>query len=262
MKAMRRPPRAPRPPAAPRHAAELARIAGLRAVEALFERDPERVERLFFLPAQQTAAAPFAGRLARARKPYRAVDAAELARIAGSAMHGGIVAVARPRPIAVFDPADVARWARHESLVVVLDGVSNPHNLGAIARTAAFFGVARLLLSEHPAQALPSDAAYRVAEGGLDRLDLVRVRLPGALASLGRSFRTVATALDDRAQPLGEVPRDRPVALVLGNEERGVPATTLSACASVARIPGGGGVQSLNVAAAAAIAIHLFAALR
>lgn len=259
---MRRRPPPPHRPKAATHAAEMLRVAGLRAVEALFERDPDRVERLFFLPGQQAAAAPFAARLARLRKPYRAVEPEELARIAGSAMHGGIVAVARPRPIAVFDPADAARWARHEGLIVVLDGVSNPHNLGAIARTAAFFGVKRLLLSEHPAQASPSDAAYRVAEGGLDRLELVRVRLPAALAPLGRSFRTVATALDARAVPIGDVPRDMPVALVLGNEERGVPATTLAACAHVARIPGGGGVQSLNVAAAAAIAIHIFAAAR
>jgi TrmH RNA methyltransferase len=251
-----------RPPAAGRtHAADLLRVAGLRAVEAVFDSDPGRVERLFFLPAQQAAAAPFAALLARARKPYRAVGAEELARIAGSAMHGGIVAIARPRPVLAFDPADPARWARREGLVVVLDGVSNPHNLGAIARSAAFFGVRRLILSDHPAQALPSDAAYRVAEGGLDRLDLVRARLPEALAPLGRSFLTVATALADGARPIGEIARDRPVALVLGNEERGVGAATRAACAAVARIPGGGAVQSLNVAAAAAIAIHLFAGI-
>jgi len=243
-----------------RHAGDVLRVAGLRAVTALFESDPGRVERLFFLPGQQEAAAPFAALLARARKPYRAVDADELARIAGSAMHGGIVAIARPRPVLSFDPAQVERWARRERLIVLLDGVSNPHNFGAIARTAAFFGVARLILSDHPAQALPSDAACRVAEGGLDRLDLVRAPFPAALAAIGRSFRTVATALTPAARPLGEVPRDRPVALVFGNEERGLSPATLAACAHVACIPGSGGVQSLNVAAASAIAIHLFAA--
>lgn len=247
------------PDAPARHAGDVLRVAGLRAVTALFESDPGRVERLFFLPGQQEAAAPFAALLARARKPYRVVEADELARIAGSAMHGGIVAIARPRPLATFDPAQVERWARRERLIVLLDGVSNPHNLGAIARTAAFFGVARLLLSDHPAQALPSDAACRVAEGGLDRLELVRASFPAALAPIGRVFRTVATALTPAARPIGEVPRDRPVALILGNEERGLSPATLAACAHVARIPGGGGVQSLNVAAASAIAIHLFA---
>jgi tRNA G18 (ribose-2'-O)-methylase SpoU len=161
---------------------------------------------------------------------------------------------------AVETAARVQDPARRERLIVLLDGVSNPHNFGAIARTAAFFGVARLILSDHPAQALPSDAACRVAEGGLDRLDLVRAPFPAALAAIGRSFRTVATALTPTARPLGEVPRDRPVALVFGNEERGLSPATLAACAHVACIPGSGGVQSLNVAAASAIAIHLFAA--
>ena len=259
-RASRKPARGAPAPTPTRHSGDVLRVAGLRAVTALFESDPGRVERLFFLPGQQEAAAPFAALLARARKPYRAVDADELARIAGSAMHGGIVAIARPRPVLSFDPAQVERWARRERLIVLLDGVSNPHNFGAIARTAAFFGVARLILSDHPAQALPSDAACRVAEGGLDRLDLVRAPFPAALAAIGRSFRTVATALTPAARPLGEVPRDRPVALVFGNEERGLSPATLAACAHVACIPGSGGVQSLNVAAASAIAIHLFAA--
>ena len=243
------------PPA--RHARDLVRVAGLHAVQALFARDPGRIERLFLLPAQRDAAQPILAALSRARRPWREVGEEELARVAGSAMHGGIVAVARPRPVGRFDPAAVAGWAARGRMVVVLDGVSNPHNLGAIARSAAFLGVERLVLSAHPAQAMPSDAAYRVAEGGLDQLELLRAdELPAALAALGRHFRVVATALARDARPLAEVPRDRPVALVLGNEERGLGRATLEACSMVARIPGSGLVQSLNVAATAAIAIH------
>ncbi|MFM8990386.1 MAG: TrmH family RNA methyltransferase [Alphaproteobacteria bacterium] len=175
-------------------------------------------------------------------------------------MHGGIVAVARPRPEARFDPAAVAAWAARGRPVLVLDGVSNPHNLGAIARSAAFLGVERMVLSAHPAQAMPSDAAYRVAEGGLDLLELLRADdLPAALAALGRHFRVVATALGRDARPLAEVPRDRPVAIVLGNEECGLGRATLEACGMVARIEGSGLVQSLNVAATAAILVHHFA---
>ena len=58
----------------------------------------------------------------------------------------------------------------------MLDGVGNPHNLGAIARTAAFFGVPRIVLSDHRAQAKPSDASYRVAEGGQHRITAPRLR--------------------------------------------------------------------------------------
>ncbi|MFM8681348.1 MAG: TrmH family RNA methyltransferase [Alphaproteobacteria bacterium] len=232
-------------------------MAGLHAGQALFAREPGRIERLFLLPAQRDAAQPILAALSRARRPWREVGEEELARVAGSAMHGGIVAVARPRPVGRFDPAAVAAWAARGRPVLVLDGVSNPHNLGAIARSAAFLGVERVILSAHPAQAMPSDAAYRVAEGGLDLLELLRADdLP---AALGRHFRVVATALGRDARPLAEVPRDRPVAIVLGNEERGLGRATLEACAMVARIPGSGLVQSLNVAATAAIAIHHFA---
>jgi len=254
---------AARPAQGARHARDLVRVAGLPAVQALFARDPARIERLFLLPAQREAAQPILAALSRARRPWREVGDEELARVAGSAMHGGIVAVARPRPVGRFDPAAVAAWAARGRPVVVLDGVSNPHNLGAIARSAAFLGVERMLLSGHPSQAMPSDAAYRVAEGGLDLVDLLRADdLPAALVALGRHFRVVATALARDARPIAEVPRDRPVAIVLGNEERGLGRATLEACGIVARIPGSGLVQSLNVAATAAIMIHFFSQSR
>ncbi len=246
-------------PARGPHARDLIRVAGLPAVLALFACGAARIERLFFAAEHQSALAPVTAALARARKPFRLVADEELARIAASAMHGGVVAVARPRPVPVFDPALAAQWARRERLIVVLDGISNPHNLGAIARTAAFFGVAHMLLSDHPAQALPSDAAYRIAEGGLDRIEILRASgMAATLAALAPHFRTVATALTPEARPIAAVPRDRPIALILGNEERGLERATLRACDAVARIPGAGGVQSLNVAAASAIAIHLF----
>ena len=79
----------------PTHERDLLRICGLAAVRALFERDPGRVERLFFEPAMRGELDAFCQGLARARKPYRQVDRAELARIAGTMLHGGAVAVAR-----------------------------------------------------------------------------------------------------------------------------------------------------------------------
>ena len=89
-------------PAEPNH--DLARIAGLAAVTALFAAAPRRVQRLFFDERVKAAVAPFTAELARARKPYRAVPAEELARIAGTPMHGGVVAFAEPRPVPGFDP--------------------------------------------------------------------------------------------------------------------------------------------------------------
>jgi TrmH RNA methyltransferase len=236
------------------HARELVRICGLAAVEAVFERDPDRVERLFFEPRLRPRAGGLCKALAGARKPYRQVEAAELSRIAGTVLHGGIVAVARPRPLVELDPRAASSWAADGKPLVILDGVGNPHNLGAIARTAAFFGIERMVLADRPEQALPSDASYRVAEGGLEQVTVYRARLPDALPRLRPAYRVLGAGLDRRARPLQGA--GRPAALVLGNEERGLGAATLAACDEIVTIPGGGRVQSLNVAAAAAILIY------
>jgi TrmH RNA methyltransferase len=237
------------------HERELLRICGLAAVGALFERDPGRVERLFFEPRLRAEAGGFCAVQARARKPYREVDAAELARVAGTLLHGGIAAIARPRPLDQFDPAAAPGWARDGKPLLILDGIGNPHNLGAIARTAAFFGIERMLLADRPDQALPSDASYRVAEGGLEYLTLYKAALAPALAALRPLFRIVGTGPDPTARPI-EWRRDLPTALILGNEERGLDPATRAACDDVATIPGSGRVQSLNVAVAAAILIY------
>lgn len=228
-------------------------ICGTNAVAAVFARRPEAVLRLFYLPAQKLAAGPYCAALAAEKKPYRMVEAEELAKVAGTPHHGGIVAIAKPLIPAILDLAAPPRG----KLLLVLDGIGNPHNLGAIARSAAFFGVPALLIGEGIGHALPSDAALRTSEGGLEHLALYRTRdLPRALTALTPHYRTVATTLDPNALPIADLPRDRPVALVLGNEETGISAPVLAACRRQVRISGAGRVQSLNVAQAAAVFLH------
>lgn len=254
-----RPPKPVRAARPPREETE--KVAGLPAVQALFARDPERVLRLFFDDRFQQEAEPFCKLLAAARKPYRHVSTEELTKVAGTPLHGGILAVTREKPVIAFDAEAAELWARAGKPLVILDGVGNPHNLGAIARTMAFFGLDKLLVSDHPGQALPSEAAYRVAEGGLEWVDVIRVRdLPIELKHLQAFYRVVGTALGSH-HPLAQVlaKGDRPLAIVLGNEEAGLPPATLAACGEIATLPGSGRVQSLNVAATAAILVHLLA---
>jgi RNA methyltransferase, TrmH family len=249
-------------PAEPRAASradsrKLLRVAGLPAVSALFSTAPTRVQRLYFDQRMRPYVGEFCAQLTRTRKPYRVVETDELGRIAGTILHGGVVAIASPRPLPVLDPASVEGWVRDSRLLLLLDGVGNPHNLGAIARTAAFFGIPRIVISDHPAQASPSDASYRVAEGGLEYVELYRgVHFARTLRHLRRSYHVVAAAADN-GKPIHALrPNQRPIALVLGNEERGLPRTTLAACDEVVTIQGSGLVQSLNVAATAAILLH------
>ncbi|WP_017364245.1 TrmH family RNA methyltransferase [Methylococcus capsulatus] len=234
---------------------KLGKIAGLSAVAAVFRREPERVVRLYYDDSMKTAAGPFCAVLARLRRPYRLLPPEEMARVAGTVLHGGIVAAVRPREVPDLTLETAQHWAKAGAATVLLDGVGNPHNLGAIARTLAFFGLGHLVLSDHPAQAGLSDAAYRVAEGGLEFLDVRRLTSAAqALRSLRPHFHVVGTALHARGIPPEAVPRDRrPILLVLGNEENGLPPPTLAACETVVTIPGGGQIQSLNVSATAAI---------
>jgi len=238
------------------HARQLLRICGLAAVTALFERDPRRVERLFFEDRVKSEVGSFCRTLAGTRKPYRQVDKPELARVAGTPLHGGIVAIAAPRPLADFDRSAARIWAKNGKPLLILDGIGNPHNLGAIARSAAFFGLERLVLADRPDQALPSDASYRVAEGGLEHLDLHRAPLPAALFQLRPAYRVIGTAPGHGPVP-HRLESGPPVALVFGNEETGLDPATIAACDQIWSIPGGGRMQSLNVAAAATILLYL-----
>lgn len=266
-------PAAPSAPTAPEPAEQrkLFRVAGLAAVSALFAHEPERVERLFFDERLKPAVGAFCKAMAAARKPYRMVEGEELAKVAGTVLHGGVVALMAPRSVPLFDP-EVARRAGEPLLI--LDGVGNPHNLGAILRTAAFFGLPRVLVSDHPGQALPSEAAYRVAEGGFEWVTLERApALPALLKRLRTSHRVFGTALDQsrptvdagaltgwRSPANSKMQTAKPPAVILGNEEDGIPPATLAACEAVLTIPGSGRVQSLNVAATAAILIHALTA--
>jgi TrmH RNA methyltransferase len=237
------------------HERQLFRICGLAAVRALFERDPARVERLFFESNMSRQVGRFCQHLARDRKPYRQADTMELTRVAGTVLHGGIVAIARPQPMLHLVPEAPREWALDGKPLLLLDGIGNPHNLGAIVRSAAFFGLERIVLANRPDQALPSDASYRIAEGGFEHLSLYRAPILRALDALREDYRVVGTALGRAAVPAAWSD-DRPVALVLGNEENGLDRATLAACGEVLTIPGSGRMQSLNVAAAAAILLY------
>lgn len=232
-------------------------ICGLHAVSAVFRRRPQAVARLYYTADAKYQVGLFCAQLAKLRRPYRELPPAEMQRAAGTAHHGGIAIVAEAPPVPFLDgdnPPDVR-------LLLVLDGIGNPHNLGAIIRSAAFFGIRAVLLHETATAAMPSEAAYRTAEGAFEYLELHRTRdLARALRGLAPRYRLAAAMLGEGAVPFATVPRDRPLALVLGNEERGVSPEVAAVCRRRILIQGAGAIQSLNVAQAAAILLQAFTA--
>ncbi len=238
-----------------RPADDTLRVSGARAVTALFQRDPGAIQRLYLSPAMAREAGAICQYLAQHRRSYAVKEDIELAKIAGTLHHGGMVASVAPRPPQAPSVRDIAAWAENRLPVVVMDGVSNPHNFGAVVRTAAYLGIEHIVLSERPEQALPSPASYRVAEGGLEFVTLWRPSvLAPFLRELGKRHRVIAAS--PRGKPLASLARDqRPIALVLGNEETGLSPQVERAASELVAIPGGR-VESLNVSVAAGILIH------
>ena len=245
----------PRPPAA---RAEEVRLYGLNAVRAVFERRPQAIRKLYLAEARIPALKPLLVWCVRQRVGYRVVDTQDLDRLAGSTHHEGVVAdVLRSAPLPL--QAWLEALPDGPALAIWLDGVGNPHNFGAILRSAAHFGAAVLL---PPQSALAvSGAAARVAEGGAEAVPLVRLdEVAVALARLRRAgFSLAATVVREGADLFATLLPARLV-YVMGAEGEGMDPALAAACDLRLSIPGTGAVESLNVAAATAVFLAQWAA--
>ena len=180
----------------------------------------------------------------------------QVAGIAGFAFHRGVLASADRRPVP--EPAELLAGAR---LVAVVEGLGDHENLGALFRNAAAFGVDAVLLDPTTADPLYR-RSVRVSLGHVLRVPWARLpRLPGGLAVVREhGLAPVALTPAADAEPIDALGRDPGrVALLLGAEGSGLTPATLGAADRRVRIPMAAGVDSLNVATAAAIAFHRLA---
>jgi TrmH RNA methyltransferase len=210
------------------------RLYGLNAVRAVYARRPQAIRKLYLAQARIPQLQPLLKWCVANRIGYRVV--ADVLR-------------QEPQPLTTWLP----ELADGPQCALWLDGVGNPHNLGAILRSAAHFGAAAVLLPKASTLAL-SGAAARVAEGGAEAVPFVRMgREDNAMAQLrGAGFALAATVVRGGADLFATALPQRLV-YVLGAEGEGMDAGLASACDLRLSIPGSGAVESLNVAAATAV---------
>lgn len=166
------------------------------------------------------------------------------------AVHQGLLLEADPLPSPAIDSLP------QDALVLVLDQITDPHNVGAIVRTAAAFSVAAIVTTARHSPAATGVLA-KSASGGLEHVPFIVVRnlSEAMLAMRERGFQLVG--LDSAGPtPLGDVPLARPLGLVLGAEGKGLRQLTRERCSDLARLDMPGAIKSLNVSNAAAIALY------
>ncbi len=234
------------------------RIYGMNAVRAVHARRPQAIRKLYLAEARIPQLQTLLKWCVANKVGYRVVADGDLQKLAASSHHEGVVAdVIREEPTAL------TAWLRDlpagPCCALWLDGIGNPHNLGAILRSAAHFGIRAILLPKHSTLAL-SGAAARVAEGGAEAVPFVRLgRDDNAIAQLhGAGFALAATVVRGGSDLFAAHLPERLV-YVLGAETDGMSPHLAEACDFKLSIPGGGAVDSLNVAAATAVLLAQWA---
>ena len=248
-------------------------VCGMNAVLAVCEYHPQTINRLFLREDNLKLFTGICKQLAERKRPYKMCEDEELERICKSVHHQGVVAMIEEPVVEPLSREDLDLWADESKTGIILHSVGNDHNFGAIARAAAFFDAGYIVLNEKDL-AFDGDlrlttSAYRVAEGGMEHLT-VRSVLNTAAFLKDASKRLVTIGTDARARQrigdLGNIVKNskikggagkRPgIALVLGNEEIGLPREVKDQCSCLLRIPGTGNIDSLNVSQAAALFLH------
>ena len=229
-------------------------IHGRKACQALFKQRPEAIRRIFY---RREGAQELGDMLrwAAARKlVYREVSDDELAKLAKTNHHEGLVLVTNPMRFRRMNYLE----AGQSGLWLGLDRVENPHNLGAILRTAAFFGLNGVVVGGVSEGEKVNGAAIRVAQGGAEHLAIcAEPDLPSLLHNLVSEGWQVM-GLETGGESLATVlPATRPWMLVAGHEAYGLGLETRQACGQLVTIPGAGAVGSLNVSVAVGVALGL-----
>lgn len=242
-------------------------VCGFATVKKLEKNHPEKITRLYFTEDKAPLFGGLCKKLAKNHGIYNQKPAEDLEKLSGTVHHQGVVAMIEAPEIQPLDSDITDSWVANGENAILLDRIGNANNFGAIVRSAAFFGIKNIVIPLDEAQSSITTSSYRVAEGGMEYVNIYSVRSSARLleALSGKMIR-VGTALEAKksVSELKNIGKDKPVLIILGNEEQGISDVVKSNCDELVIIPWAGmnnGVKesvidSLNVAQASSIIFY------
>lgn len=182
------------------------------------------------------------------------VSRLQIEKLAGVALHQGIALTVKP-----YKYADAADFVGVADVVVALDGVTDPRNLGAIVRSAAAFGAGAVIVPERRSAAMTA-VAWRTSAGAAARLPVAKAvnltRSLNAYKKVGYFLIGLAADGESTIEEAAKKFAGSPVVLVIGSEGKGISRLVSEACDEIASIPMVGGTESLNASVAASVALY------
>lgn len=234
------------------HKLEESKVQGENACRVCFRERPDAVVKMYLEAGMAAKFADVMKYLAANKKAYHLVDNAELEKISGSSHHGGVVFVVKRKPEQTLAAYLAANKHKKHDCLLALDGVGNPHNLGAIVRSCAHFGVQGVIMTQP--DLLQSGAAARTAEGGVEFVTgLACDHLPLALKLCKEAGYSLITTSSHAGVSLYNSKLGNKAVVVFGEEMDGVSKQVANSTDVALQIPGSGKVESLNVSVAASL---------
>jgi 23S rRNA (guanosine2251-2'-O)-methyltransferase len=230
-------------------------IYGINAVSEALKADPERIERICIERGQKNPRVQELLELARQKHVrFSFEEKAWLDRKSDGARHQGILCYAAE--MASLSPEDIIAQAKSPGLLVVLDGIEDPHNLGAMLRSAEAAGADGVFLPKHRSAGL-GGSVVKASAGAASHVKIARNQNIAQLAESLKENNYWIVGLDAAAkQPIWDIDLTIPIALVMGNEGTGLHRLVREKCDFLASLPICGNVDSYNVSVAAGMALY------
>ncbi len=234
------------------NSAKEAKLYGLNAAIAFAKKRPHEIIKAFYTKQNSKHFADLQKFLSKAKKVYRVVEDIDLEKLSQSKHHEGVCfVVTQPKPKTLLD------WIRDEkknkiSVIIALENVANPHNIGAILRIAAHFGVSAVASKD--ARSLSSGAAMRTAEGGAEVITNVAIDdIKASMSLLKKNGYKIITTSSHQGTSLYQYNFPNKAVLLFGEEGDGLSKDAFMVQDDRIMIPGTNNVESLNVSTAIAV---------